>query len=101
MGGAEWVESTSPQPAWPTGRCQKQGTLLAPLLKLGRPRFLPACSPKLGADCLQVTPVSQAQARQRSGRAGAHLCMAVGAGWDAVPLAMDGRGSTGSPAFER
>lgn len=27
-------------------------------------------SPRLGADCLQVTPVSQAQARQRSGRAG-------------------------------
>ena len=28
-------------------------------------------SPALGADCLQVVPVSQAQARQRSGRAGA------------------------------
>ena len=27
-------------------------------------------SPRLGADCLQVTPISQAQARQRSGRAG-------------------------------
>ena len=27
-------------------------------------------SPKQGADCLQVAPVSQAQARQRSGRAG-------------------------------
>ncbi|KAL4442503.1 hypothetical protein ABPG77_005087 [Micractinium sp. CCAP 211/92] len=27
-------------------------------------------SPRLGADCLQVAPVSQAQARQRSGRAG-------------------------------
>ncbi|KAL6782327.1 hypothetical protein ACKKBG_A06370 [Auxenochlorella protothecoides x Auxenochlorella symbiontica] len=29
-----------------------------------------AYSPRLGADCLQVVPVSQAQARQRSGRAG-------------------------------
>lgn len=27
-------------------------------------------SPRLGADCLQVGPISQAQARQRSGRAG-------------------------------
>lgn len=27
-------------------------------------------SPRLGADCLQVAPISQAQARQRSGRAG-------------------------------
>jgi ATP-dependent RNA helicase DHX8/PRP22 len=27
-------------------------------------------SARLGADCLQVMPVSQAQARQRSGRAG-------------------------------
>ena len=29
-------------------------------------------NPKLGAESLQVVPISKAQARQRSGRAGAH-----------------------------
>ena len=33
-----------------------------------------AYSGKAGAECLQVVPLSQAQARQRAGRAGLHIC---------------------------